>query len=1084
MRTLDLYDHVQLKNDPTLRGTIERTHTESYEPLADELIIAHVPVPPEILSQFVTTGAPPPGYVFVQFEDEADGSCLVAEADLTLISRNFQIGDSVRRQSNPITGTVISIDESYVLQPILSLPSAIPDNVLSPPHFDTCTSDCINTLPAHMSHSNPHVLLVDVPAREVKRAQDVMKEDFILSNTWVGTIEEVQYDIVILLADHSIVQIRSIDGLHIPVRAEGKALIALPEEDGWRPDIVGAVQGWSTTIPVYHVPRPGSFVIASRTRLRQGNWIKGSYSSQSPTHGWILNIRAGEVTVDWVCSKVSPTGGRSSAGDMPPYELEFFDKTGNPGQPDTLCPRTDLVIYDTGIRPVNNNRNDLHLPARTAEVSGESQLEPHEMIPSPSSGSGQDLGAGTHVKFRDPTAACVKYQGTGTSTHGAIQKVDNVYGWDLNEYRIVHVTQTATVLWQDGSVSSYESSMLHGFSLFEPEISPSDFVLKRAGMQQRDLVMGNVKIFNEMTFFEEPHDLLPQSVGVVQMVDSAERIARVRWFKEPSIELRSNGSVLAPYSRYGAIGDVVEDISLYEIMSFQCLQRKPKNLCVINRWRDGATKTANDDAVPVAPRDVSRSMGRYYSSSTWRSRRDSGSDRHPRISTIGSARARRPDIDWYGEIVATNLDGSCTVRLGAAQKCRDVCIAPDDILAVIDEGDHLGDYDNESMDLDEWRSSDWSEESEEVISETVEYEGGERMDEDSGDDNWESEEEDDAEDDVLFTEAQERIEHVEGVEVRDMDWHRDETQGPSIARLTTVLQHEAPHQFLVLESEPPADQFGRLSSGHSGSFLKRISKEHRTLLTGLPEGEIYVRTYESRLDLLRCLIIGPRDTPYESAPFLIDLQLPEGFPEAPPVAHFHSWTSGLGRINPNLYEEGKICLSLLGTWTGKHESEKWSDKSTILQLLVSLQGLVMVRRPFFNEAGFEGFEHDDKYTVESELYSEKAYLMARGFVKHALTQPPSGLEDVLAFRYLARDGDGRSLLETVIERGRQLIQASETARQEKDARLMDASGSKEDPTKVFLKPLSRGASAMLDRVLSELGVQWERSKQSTRVSEV
>ncbi|RVX73788.1 hypothetical protein B0A52_02678 [Exophiala mesophila] len=1075
MRTLELYDHVQLKTDPALRGTIERTHTESFEPLADELIIAHVPVPPEILNQFVTTGAPPSGYVFVQFEDEPDGSSLVAEDDLILISRSFQIGDHVRLESKPITGTVVSIDESYILQPILSLPFTIPSKGLFPQQFDTCTSECINSLPAHLSPSNPHVLLVDVPAREVKRVQDVMKDDFILSKNWVGTVEEVQYNIVILLADHSLVQIPSLDGLYIPVRAEGKPLIALPEEDGFRPDVVGALQGWSTTIPVYHVPRPGSFVIVDGTRLRQGKWIKGGYSSQSPAHGWIVNIRAGEVTVDWVGSKESPSGMRTSGDDMPPYELEFFDKAGDPSRPDTLCPRTDVVIYDTGISPVNGNHENVHGPPGAAELGGENQGAHHDSMVSPRSGSGQDLGAGTHVRFRDPTAARVKYQGVGTSAHGAIQKVNKIYGWDMDEYRIVHVTQTATVLWQDGSVSNNDSSTLHGFSLFEPDISPADFVLKRDGMQQRDLVMGEVKTFNEMTFFEEPHDLLPRSVGVVQTVDSAERIARVRWFKEPQIELRSNGSVLAPHSRYGAIGDVVEDISLYEIMSFLCLQRKPKNLCVINRSRDGAAKIADDDTVPVASREVSRSIGRYSNHSSRRSRRGSVPDHNGHISTMGSARAKRPDIDWYGEIVATNLDGSCTVRLGAAQKCRDVCVVPDDILAVIDEQEHLGDYDNESMDLDE-ASSDWS----------VEYEGGERMDADSGDDNWESEGEDDEdEDEILFTLMQERKEDVDEVEMKDTDSHGDDTQRPSLARLTTALQHDAPHQFRILESDPPQDQFGRLSLRQSpGSFLKRILKEHRALSMGLPEGEIYVRTYESRLDLLRCLIIGPRDTPYESAPFLIDLQLPEGFPEAPPVAHFHSWTSGLGRINPNLYEEGKICLSLLGTWTGKHESEKWSDKATILQLLVSLQGLVMVRRPFFNEAGFEGFEHDIKYTVESELYSEKAYLMARRFVKHALTQPPSGLEDVIAFRYLSKDGNGHSLLETVIERGRQLIQASENARQEKDTRLMDASGSKEDPTQVFLKPLSRGASVMLGRVLSELEAQLDRWQPSTRVSEV
>lgn len=58
---------------------------------------------------------------------------------------------------------------------------------------------------------------------------------------------------------------------------------------------------------------------------------------------------------------------------------------------------------------------------------------------------------------------------------------------------------------------------------------------------------------------------------------------------------------------------------------------------------------------------------------------------------------------------------------------------------------------------------------------------------------------------------------------------------------------------------------------------------------------IVVRAYEDRTDLLRSLIIGPENTPYAGAPFVIDWYLDEAFPQTPPVAHFHSWTNGNGR---------------------------------------------------------------------------------------------------------------------------------------------------------------------------------------------
>ena len=58
---------------------------------------------------------------------------------------------------------------------------------------------------------------------------------------------------------------------------------------------------------------------------------------------------------------------------------------------------------------------------------------------------------------------------------------------------------------------------------------------------------------------------------------------------------------------------------------------------------------------------------------------------------------------------------------------------------------------------------------------------------------------------------------------------------------------------------------------------------------------ILVRTYEDRSDLLRSLIIGPENTPYENAPFVIDWMLDANFPQTPPIAHFLSWTNGNGR---------------------------------------------------------------------------------------------------------------------------------------------------------------------------------------------
>ncbi len=165
------------------------------------------------------------------------------------------------------------------------------------------------------------------------------------------------------------------------------------------------------------------------------------------------------------------------------------------------------------------------------------------------------------------------------------------------------------------------------------------------------------------------------------------------------------------------------------------------------------------------------------------------------------------------------------------------------------------------------------------------------------------------------------------------------------------LSHQKPQSFAILEGGPPTDHhYVNQSADLTGQRLRPIQKEHKILQSSLPDG-VYVRTWESALDLLRVLILGPIDTPYEYAPFVIDLYLDATFPTQPPQAFFHSWTDNTGCINPNLYEDGKICLSLLGTWPGDKNNETWSPtKSTILQILVSLLGLVLVKEPYYSKS--------------------------------------------------------------------------------------------------------------------------------------
>ncbi|PIO72107.1 ubiquitin--protein ligase [Teladorsagia circumcincta] len=92
------------------------------------------------------------------------------------------------------------------------------------------------------------------------------------------------------------------------------------------------------------------------------------------------------------------------------------------------------------------------------------------------------------------------------------------------------------------------------------------------------------------------------------------------------------------------------------------------------------------------------------------------------------------------------------------------------------------------------------------------------------------------------------------------------------------------------------------------------------------------------------------------------------YPYAPPKCAFLTTGEGNVRFNPNLYNDGKICLSILGTWEGRPE-EKWNSYCSLMQVLISIQGLIFVKEPYFNEPGFEKYQGTEKGDDCSKKYN-------------------------------------------------------------------------------------------------------------------
>jgi ubiquitin-protein ligase len=173
--------------------------------------------------------------------------------------------------------------------------------------------------------------------------------------------------------------------------------------------------------------------------------------------------------------------------------------------------------------------------------------------------------------------------------------------------------------------------------------------------------------------------------------------------------------------------------------------------------------------------------------------------------------------------------------------------------------------------------------------------------------------------------------------------------------------------------------------------MMRIRKEIATLMSNLPEG-IFLLVDENRCDLMRFMIVGPEDTPYENGLFEFDLYLPPDYPSVPPKVQFLTTGKGQFRFNPNLYADGKVCLSLLGTWSGPG----WDrDNSTILQVLVSIQAFIFCAEPYYNEPGWE--EHRG---TEEEAYAHGYHNTIReATVLYAMLwhfeSPYGGFKDVI-----------------------------------------------------------------------------------------
>jgi ubiquitin-conjugating enzyme E2 O len=729
----------------------------------------------------------------------------------------------------------------------------------------------------------------------------------------------------------------------------------------------------------------GDTVKTKKGNLRRGIWRYGAFDPNVRPEGIVVETRPVEMDVQWLARSITASN-TAFAAEEPPATLgadEFDSPT--------------FFKYD-------------------ASASSASTL------PVLANGTGRsyhvtDVAVGDRVRFKDLAGAAVKYDGTHTLPNGYPQgKITRIartesLGYDLNVFLVMQTHSQVTVQWQDLTTTDDLSISL----LPDPNVEDDDEVWPGEVVCSKEGREGNNT--------EETWTKKPAKVGVVQAVKSRDRLAQVRWFKNPSIEFF--GPDLLRPSSTGELNEETEDVSLYDIYSFPALTRRRNDFVLIHSESIEGLQ---------APLDVT-------------------------------------GPNWFGEVIDLGLDGKLTVRLGAAKPVVDVKVPYEGVTLAyssdmddgfmnphgMDDDDSMDDSDDDDFDSASFNEM-W-----------IEYEGmdGEHPVGDDGD--WSTEdEENQSDDDISMPDLieQENVETTKTTPENTTPVSREEqadavpTQDAaspmvedSSEPMTGAPETLAP--FLILDTPPPSSHhYYTHSSASSSAFMRRIGKEHKILSNSLPPG-IFVRTWESRLDLIRVLMIGPNETPYEYAPFVIDFHLGSTYPQTPPEAFFHSWTNSNGPVNPNLYEDGKICLSLLGTWHTDERNESWSPaKSTLLQVLVSIMGLVLVKEPYYNEAGYDVHRSAPETKLSSALYTERAYFRARAFIAHALTNDVAPFQHELDYLYRSKEEGAPGLLDRAIEAAKEVIErsANESAEGGRDG----------------LRTMSLGAIVMLKRQVEKL----------------
>ncbi|KAK4740366.1 hypothetical protein R3W88_004063 [Solanum pinnatisectum] len=866
----------------------------------------------------------------------------------------------------------------------------------------------------------------NVSSRELKRVRGFTVGDYVVLGPWLGRIDDVFDNVTVMFDDGSVCKVMKADPLRLkPVGRNGL-------EDGH--------------FPFY----PGQRVKASSSSVfKNSRWLSGSWKANR-LEGTVTKVTVGSVFIYWIASAgYGPDSSTAPAEEQNPKNLKLMSCFSH-----AIWQLGDWCLLPSSSFALDKQLSKLQLSDSTKTVSESSQSltdgdsEVVNLEESTGNSGCMEIDVESSVDGNCETLAHDSLAESSTCANSlSLSKESGQESWPLHRKKIrkvvvrrdkkarkkeenferalliVNTRTSVDVAWQDGKIEGG----LESTSLIPIE-SPGD----------HEFVAEQYVVEKAADDADNSNDV--RRVGVVKSVNAKERTASVRWLKlvtraeDPKefdkeevvsvYELEGHpdydycyGDVvvrLLPVSLPAKVGSVVTSTEESEhlLVPIEAKEDEQKNskcneaeatpsdgTCsqfsdlswvgnitglrngdIEVTWADGMISLVGPQAIYVVDRDDDESIAAGSEVgddvASWETVED-----HER-ETLGNVE------EELGTTNATDIsiedeDGAMATEDSGRNGALSIPLAALGFVTRLASGIFSrGRKQTDSSSLDS-RSED--EEREGTFAKIF-----------TGDESW-SKRSGDVDNSPRLPAAENGEDH-DTMEVTDVieanlmpeignssDQHDDQTYSFKRFDITTDPYD---HHFLGTSGQNNA---GR-------KWLKKVQQDWNILQNNLPDG-IYVRVYEDHMDLLRAVIVGAYGTPYQDGLFFFDFHLPPEYPDVPPSAYYHS---GGWRINPNLYEEGKVCLSLLNTWTGRG-NEVWDpSSSSILQVLVSLQGLVLNSRPYFNEAGYDKQVGTAEGEKNSLSYNENTFLLNCKTMMYLMRKPPKDFEELIREHFRMR----------------------------------------------------------------------------------